>query len=124
MPTLCIFCHKKGTQAAASIANDTIHGGDKTSGNCWGHVNVIGQTPENDHVLMNSSREAIDLIGAFDNSLKGTCKSFNFSTGANKNDISPLLDLSLRRSDPSCSVNQVTDERPKLLHSDASAFSR
>ncbi|XP_022890419.1 two-component response regulator-like APRR5 isoform X2 [Olea europaea var. sylvestris] len=114
----------QGTQAAASIANDTIHGGDKTSGNCWGHVNVIGQTRENDHVLMNSSREAIDLIGAFDNSLKGTCKSFNFSTGANKNDISPLLDLSLRRSDPSCSVNQVTDERPKLLHSDASAFSR
>ncbi|CAI9774212.1 unnamed protein product [Fraxinus pennsylvanica] len=117
----------QGTQAAASIGNDTIHKEDKTSGDCWGRLNVIGQTPESDHVLLNSSRDAIDLIGAFDNYLKGTCKSFNFSTGGNKNDLlplSPLLDLSLRRSDPSCSVNQVTDERPKLIHSDASAFSR
>ncbi|KAL2556300.1 pseudo-response regulator 5 [Forsythia ovata] len=115
---------EKGTQAASSIANDTIHGEGRTSGDCREHVNVIGRTRESDPVVINSSREAIDLIGTFDNYLKGTCKSFDLSTGANKNDLSLLLDLSLRRSDPSCSVNQVTDERPKLIHSDASAFSR
>ncbi|KAL3846066.1 hypothetical protein ACJIZ3_003469 [Penstemon smallii] len=89
-------------------------------------VNVTGQISEKNRLLENSSREAIDLIGAFDNNfLKGTIRSSpsNFST--NKFDIFPHLDLSLKRSDhPSSSENQVNDERRRLNHSDASAFSR
>ncbi|KAK4436178.1 Two-component response regulator-like APRR5 [Sesamum alatum] len=90
----------------------------------WEKVNVIEQNAENNHVPENSSREAIDLIGAFDNYLKGTFGSPASNASTNKFDILPLLDLSLRRSHPSGSVNQVNDETRRLNHSDASAFSR
>ncbi|XP_047963515.1 two-component response regulator-like APRR5 isoform X2 [Salvia hispanica] len=82
-------------------------------------VNVTGQGSENNHV-----REAIDLIGAFSNCCKGTLASPASNTSTNKFDILPLLDLSLRRSHPSGSVNQVNDETRRINHSDASAFSR
>ncbi|EYU45316.1 hypothetical protein MIMGU_mgv1a004082mg [Erythranthe guttata] len=65
----------------------------------------------------NSSREAIDLIGAFDNHLKGNFGSSASNFTTNKFDNLPLLDLTLRRSHP-------FDKRPKLNHSDVSAFSR
>ena len=66
-------------------------------------------------------REAIDLIGTFDNHLKGTLATAASVSSANKLDILPMLDLSLRRSHP---VSQVNDDRHRLNHSDASAFSR
>ncbi|XP_057786195.1 two-component response regulator-like APRR5 [Salvia miltiorrhiza] len=66
-------------------------------------------------------REAIDLIGNFDNHLKGSLGTSALITSASKFDISPMLDLSLRRTHH---VSQVNDERPRLNHSDASAFSR
>ncbi|KAK6155506.1 hypothetical protein DH2020_009754 [Rehmannia glutinosa] len=73
----------------------------------------------------NETEEAIDLIGAFDNHVKGTFGSSALNVrNANKFDIFPLLDLSLRRPHPSGSENQVNDERPRLNHSDASPFSR
>lgn len=122
--TFAYLSWKKGMQAAASISDDTTHGEDKTSGDCWEHVNDVGRSPESHHAVMNSSREAMDLIGAFDNYLKGTCNSFDFSTDANKNCLLALLDLSSWRSAPSWSLNQVTDEGSKLFHSDSSAFSQ
>lgn len=63
-------------------------------------------------------REAIDLIGTFDNQLKGNLGTSASISSASKFDILPMLDLSLRRS------HQANDERPRLNHSDASAFSR
>ncbi|KAG8381594.1 hypothetical protein BUALT_Bualt06G0137700 [Buddleja alternifolia] len=78
---------------------------------------------EDDHVHDNSSREAIDLIGAVDNYLKGTFGSAASNVSTNKFDILLQLDLSLRRSHPIGSVNQVNDERC-INHSDASPFSR
>ncbi|KAI3457936.1 hypothetical protein Pfo_014599 [Paulownia fortunei] len=97
---------------------------EKNSDDGWEQVNTVSQDVEYNHVLENSPREAIDLIGAFDNHLKGTFRSSSSNVSSNKFDILPLLDLSLRRSHPSGSVNQVNDERPRLNHSDASAFSR
>ncbi|KAL8049347.1 hypothetical protein ABFS82_06G015200 [Erythranthe guttata] len=85
--------------------------------NGLGQVNGNGRNFENDHDLENSSREAIDLIGAFDNHLKGNFGSSASNFTTNKFDNLPLLDLTLRRSHP-------FDKRPKLNHSDVSAFSR
>ncbi|KAL1544421.1 two-component response regulator-like APRR5 [Salvia divinorum] len=65
--------------------------------------------------------EAIDLIGTFDNHLKGTLATAASISSVSKFDILPMLDLSLRRSRL---VSQVNDERHRLNHSDASAFSR
>ncbi|KAL0340923.1 UNVERIFIED_CONTAM: Two-component response regulator-like APRR5 [Sesamum radiatum] len=104
----------------ANIAT-TRPGQGKNSDAGYEKVNVIGQNSENNHV---PSREAIDLIGAFDNYLKGTFGSPASNASTNKFDILPLLDLSLRRSHPNGSVNQVNDETRRLNHSDASAFSR
>lgn len=81
----------------------------------WEHVNVV---------TGNNSREAIDLIGSFDSYPKASYKS-SLNYGENKVDHpSPMLDLSLRRSHPSSSVNQFSDDRHRLKQSDASAFSR
>ena len=79
---------------------------------------------DNNQALGNSSMEAIDLIGAIDNYTRFSYRSSGSISNTNKIDSSLLLDLSLRRSHPSGSVNQVTDERQILHHSDASAFSR
>ncbi|XP_073064226.1 two-component response regulator-like APRR5 isoform X2 [Primulina eburnea] len=79
---------------------------------------------ENNQIRGNSSTEAIDLIGAFRNYSKGDFGCYASNSSTNKFDILPVLDLSLRRSNPSGSVNQVNDENQRLNHSDASAFSR
>ncbi|XP_051121782.1 two-component response regulator-like APRR5 isoform X2 [Andrographis paniculata] len=103
-----IQAHEGGAVAAAIDADAN----DKTS---------------NDHRVCNksSSRKVIDLIGNFESQLKGgTIESPASNASTNKFDILPQLDLSLRRSHPSSSVNQVNDETRRLNHSDASAFSR
>lgn len=69
-------------------------------------------------VLVDSSREVIDFMGAFNNH---NCTSNN---GTNKFDSSPELDLSLRRSDLSGLENQVREQKFTLKHSNASAFTR
>ncbi|XP_075494125.1 two-component response regulator-like APRR5 isoform X2 [Primulina tabacum] len=79
---------------------------------------------ENNQIRGNSSTEAIDLIGAFGHYSKGDFGCYASNSSTNKFDILPVLDLSLRRSNPSGSVNQVNDESQRLNHSDASAFSR
>ncbi|KAA8540095.1 hypothetical protein F0562_026787 [Nyssa sinensis] len=88
------------------------------------NANIISEASDNNQAFGNSSREAIDLIGAFDNYPKCSYRGSASNNGMNRFNSSPLLDLSLRRSHPSSSVDQVTDERHTLNHSDASAFSR
>ncbi|KAL8551132.1 hypothetical protein ACS0TY_000276 [Phlomoides rotata] len=88
-------------------------------------IKVIGENVENNHSLENSSKEAIDLIGTFDNHIKSTFGTSESNVNTSMFDILPLLDLSLRRSPPSGSMNLVNDdERPRMNHSDASPFSR
>ncbi|VFR03092.1 unnamed protein product [Cuscuta campestris] len=72
---------------------------------------------------MASSKQAMSLIGSFDNYTK--C---NYVSGSNvgENKVassSPPLELSLKRY-PSGSVNQFPDEKHRLKHSDVSAFTR
>ncbi|CAK9158244.1 unnamed protein product [Ilex paraguariensis] len=120
-------CEAGGSLAVTSKDDNTIYQKEDIDpdSQCE-HVdaNNISQACDNNHVLVNSSGEAIDLIGAFDNYHQCDYISSGSCNNANKIDSSSLLDLSLRRSHPSGSVNQVTDERHKLNHSDASAFSR
>nr|XP_043613432.1 two-component response regulator-like APRR5 [Erigeron canadensis] len=80
----------------------------------WEQANAVG----------NTSREAIDLIGSFDSYPKPSLIS-SLNYGGNKVDHpTPMLDLSLKRSHPSSSVNQFSDDRHRLKPSDVSAFSR
>lgn len=65
-----------------------------------------------------SSKEAIDFMGQF-----STHKSSS-NNGMNKFELPHLLDLSLRRSHPSGSEDQISGEKPILWHSNASAFTR
>ncbi|KAL3521715.1 hypothetical protein ACH5RR_019864 [Cinchona calisaya] len=113
-----------GSQEATGINAEKItQGEDVSSGARWEQYHTTGHGFENNHVMA-SAREAIDLIGAFDNYLKCSNRSRDSNAGTNKVDLLPQLDLSLRRSLPIGSVNQVTDEKHRLNHSDASAFSR
>lgn len=114
---LCILELELQTVASIDANYGTTRGHDKNSS--WEQVNATGQTSDNNQV-----REAIDLIGALSNYCKGNLDSPASNTSTNKFDIFPMLDLSLRRSHPSGSVNQVNDETRRLNHSDASAFSR
>ncbi|XP_006347516.1 two-component response regulator-like APRR5 [Solanum tuberosum] len=109
-------------RAPITDANAMTTGEDINSDDSWGHGRTIGQT--SDEHPGPPTKQAIDLIGAFDNYLKCNSKSSGSDTRINKGDSSPLLDLSLTRSHPSGSVNQFTNEKRRLNHSDASAFTR
>lgn len=109
-------------RAPIKDANAMTRGEDINSDDNWGHVRTIDQT--SDENPGPPTKQAIDLIGAFDNYLKCNSKSSVSNTRTNKGDSSPLLDLSLTRSHPSGSVNQFTNEKRRLNHSDASAFTR
>lgn len=87
-------------------------------------ANVSSEAFDKNDVPAKSSREAIDLIGAFENYPKLSCRSLGLTYGTYKVDSSSLLDLTLRSSHPSSSVNQVADDEHRLKQSDASAFSR
>ena len=78
---------------------------------------------DNNDVFVNCSRNAIDLIGAFDN--HPNCYNKNSSSNVtSKFDSDPQLDLSLRRSRSNSYENHVTEKRQTLGHSNASAFTR
>ncbi|KAF7816622.1 two-component response regulator-like APRR5 isoform X1 [Senna tora] len=86
-------------------------------------ASISGEAHNNHYVQISSSKEAIDLIGAF--RTHPNCSLKNSSVNCTGMfDFSPQLDLSLRRSHPSNSENEVTEERHTLMHSDASAFKR
>ncbi|KAK2637520.1 hypothetical protein Ddye_032312 [Dipteronia dyeriana] len=75
-------------------------------------------TNEASDVHVNSSREVIDFMGAFNN-LKSSSNNYT-----SMSDSSSQLDLSLRRSHPRGFENQVTEQKFTLNHSNASAFTR
>ena len=81
-------------------------------------ANITNEAVDNNYVLVNSSREAIDLIGAFHN--YPNCSS----EGISKFDSLPQLDLSLRRCHFIGFCNSYTEEMRTLGHSNASAFTR
>lgn len=93
-------------------------------GNDAQDANIPSVACENNTVLGSMSGEAIDLIGAFNNSQKCTYGNSCLNNGSKKSDSTPQLDLSLRRSHPSTPENQIGDERHTLNHSNGSAFSR
>ncbi|CAJ1974483.1 unnamed protein product [Sphenostylis stenocarpa] len=85
------------------------------------NASISGEAHDNHYVQI--SKEAIDLIGAFHTHPNCTLKNATVDcTG--KVDLSPQLDLSLRRSRPSSSENELSEERHTLMHSNASAFKR
>ncbi|XP_073144579.1 two-component response regulator-like APRR5 [Henckelia pumila] len=109
-------CHSLRTQRHNNEGRGHVITGEE-------HANVDVLNSENNLVVENFSREAIDLIGAFDNYGKGIFGSSALNVSANKYDSFSHLDLSLRRVNPSGPVNQVNEEHI-LNHSDASAFYR
>ncbi|KAK1361130.1 two-component response regulator-like APRR5 [Heracleum sosnowskyi] len=90
----------------------------------WDCANGSSEAIDKNDVPAKSFREAIDLIGAFENYPKLSYRSLGLTYGTNKIDSSSLLDLTLRSSHPSGSVNQVADDGHRLKQSDASVFSR
>lgn len=74
-------------------------------------------------VMINSYKEAINLIGSFDNIHQSSYVDCSPNHGIRKSEVSSELGLSLRRSEE-CFTGQRTEERHTLKHSDASAFSR
>ncbi|CAA2971232.1 two-component response regulator-like APRR5 isoform X2 [Olea europaea subsp. europaea] len=112
-----------GSQAASIDANAVTRGEDKDNEDLLEHVNVMSEASENNHIPLNSC-STVDLMGVFDNYLKGTFTSLASNASTSKIDFLPLLDLSLKLYHPNGSVNQANDDRPILNHSDASAFSR
>ncbi|KAG4957358.1 hypothetical protein JHK85_043738 [Glycine max] len=82
---------------------------------------ISGEAHDNHYAQINSSKEAIDFIGSFLTHPICTLKNSTINcTG--KFDLSPQLDLSLRRSRPISFENELTEERHTLMHSNASAF--
>lgn len=89
----------------------------------FGNASISDEARDNHYVQINSSKEAIDLIGTFRTHPNCTLKNSTVNcTG--KFDFSPQLDLSLRRSRPSSFENELTEDRHTLMHSNASAFKR
>ncbi|KAK7350939.1 hypothetical protein VNO77_10007 [Canavalia gladiata] len=89
----------------------------------FGSASISGEAHDNHYVQINSSREAIDLIGAFRTHPNCSLKT-SIVNCTGKFDFSPQLDLSLRRSHPGSFENELPEERHTLMHSNASAFKR
>ncbi|KAI3417844.1 uncharacterized protein J3R85_014105 [Psidium guajava] len=89
-----------------------------------GNENAVSDGCGDNDRIMNSYRQAINLIGAFENNSNVCYVDCPSNYHTRQSDLSPHLDLSLKRSDPSAFGNQKTEERQTLKHSDASAFSR
>ncbi|KAG6650404.1 hypothetical protein CIPAW_06G041200 [Carya illinoinensis] len=79
---------------------------------------IANEASDNSYVIVNSSREAADLIGTFHSYPNCTGK------GIGEFDSSLHLDLSLKRSHPSGFCNEHAEKRRTLGHSNPSAFTR
>ena len=89
-----------------------------------GYANTASEIHSCDDELVEPSNGAIDLIGTFDNHPRCTDGNSSYKDGGTKKfEFVPHLELSLRRTCPSSSNYQGTDERHTLIHSNASAFS-
>ncbi|KAH9611785.1 hypothetical protein KSS87_011699 [Heliosperma pusillum] len=85
------------------------------------NVNLCTQTNGNKKATTYSPREAIDLIGAFDNNSK---RHLCPNDGANRHDSSPHLDLSLTRRPLVETEIKNGNENQMLNRSNTSAFTR
>ncbi|XP_074281572.1 two-component response regulator-like APRR5 [Silene latifolia] len=85
------------------------------------NVNMCTQASGNKMAITYSPREAIDLIGAFDNNSK---RHICPNDGANRHDSSPHLDLSLTRSALVEPEIKNGSENQMLNRSNTSAFTR
>jgi pseudo-response regulator 5 len=102
---------------------NTNNGNDGEDQEHFRIASTSGEDHDNHYVEINSTKEAIDLIGAFRTHPNCSLKSSSIDcTG--KFDDSPQLDLSLRSSHPSSLEKEITEERHTLMHSNASAFKR
>ncbi|KAJ7959435.1 Two-component response regulator-like [Quillaja saponaria] len=106
-----------------SHAGDEAHVKNFDAGHHKRGANTTSEACGNDDVLLSSSKEAIDLGGEFHMYPNFSHRSPS-NNGTGKFDTSPQLDLSLRGSYPSSFENEVTEDRPTLTHSNASAFKR
>lgn len=101
--------------AACKEANTRAHFDEDTE--LETHRSDVILTSEVYNVPVNSPRQVIDFMSAFNNHKPPS------NNGASRFDSSPQLDLSLRRTHPDGFENQV--ERKFILrHSNASAFTR
>ncbi|XP_020413347.1 two-component response regulator-like APRR5 isoform X2 [Prunus persica] len=87
-------------------------------------ANMASEACDNNDLLVNSSKDATDFFGVFNNYPNRNQRNSSSSNRPRTFDSAPHLDLSLRRSDSSGFENQTTEKRHTLGHSNASAFSR
>ncbi|WJX40604.1 hypothetical protein P8452_28059 [Trifolium repens] len=117
---------RTGGLCAANCNNGETNTNNGNDGEDQEHFRIAstsGEDHDNHYVEINSTKEAIDLIGAFRTHPNCSLKSSSIDcTG--KFDDSPQLDLSLRSSHPSSLEKEITEERHTLMHSNASAFKR
>lgn len=102
--------------AACKEANTRAHFDEDTE--LETHRSDVILTSEVYNVPVNSPRQVIDFMSAFNNHKPPS------NNGASKFDLSPQLDLSLRRTHPDGFENQVMERKFILRHSNASAFTR
>ncbi|KAM1021047.1 hypothetical protein ACFX15_041450 [Malus domestica] len=86
--------------------------------------NMTSEACDNNDLLVNSSRDITDFIGAFSKYPSSNQRNSSSSHTPSMFDSAPQLDLSLRRPDSSGFENRVNEKRHALGHSNASAFSR
>lgn len=113
--------HDKSPVSDLNVQEHTLDLDARMEQNCEQNVNFCTESSDNRDVPTNSSREAIDLIGAF--SSQPRCNSF-VNDGANKFESFSQLDLSLRRFHSGVFENKTTCEKQMLIQSNASAFTR
>ncbi|KAL2339542.1 hypothetical protein Fmac_007482 [Flemingia macrophylla] len=116
--------HDRGLAVGVSKNGEASTTNDKDADpEHFGNTSISGEAHDNHYVQINTSKEAIDLIGTFRTHPNCTLKNSSVNWPS-KFDFSPQLDLSLRRSRPSSFENELTEERHTLMHSNASAFKR
>ncbi|KAH1112734.1 hypothetical protein AAZX31_04G209300 [Glycine max] len=117
-------CHAGGLNVSIRKNGEASTTNDKdTDTEHFGNASISGEAHDNPYVQINSSKEAMDLIGAFHTHPNCSLKNSTVNCTGNF-DHSPQLDLSLRRSCPGSFENKLTEERHTLMHSNASAFKR
>ncbi|XP_004502761.1 two-component response regulator-like APRR5 isoform X2 [Cicer arietinum] len=111
--------HDRGLSVANCKNGETNTNNDKDGDD----PSISGEVHDNHYDQTDSSKEAIDLIGAFRS--RPNCGLNNSSTDCTgKFEYSPQLDLSLRSSHHSNFEKELNEERHTLMHSNASAFKR
>ncbi|XP_047331587.1 two-component response regulator-like APRR5 [Impatiens glandulifera] len=116
----------QGVEVAGSKKDKIMINDEKPESHLQNNVEVFATNPLSAAIL--PLKEAVDLIGAFGDFSNSICRSISPPRDYITDGVEDYLklDLSLRGSCASVSVNQVitTVEKQRLNHSDSSAFSR